>query len=695
MSESSELTLTEKWQQFYRRYHKSEIAALATSDQKSLVVDLEKLFSYDRDIAEDVVRDPSQMREYAEEALRLYDLPADVTLTNPTVRFCNVSDTRRFDVGGYSASSQGNDSQVGELIGLDGQVNKRSQKRTRLVEAVFECLRCGVTCTIPQDKDSETRQDPHECDACERQGPFKLKRRQSRYVDDQQIRLQLPPEKAKGQADSDIDVRLEGELVNTVEPGDRVNAEVVLDLVEQSQDSTLFDFAAHGENLEVEESDFSEIEVSEEEIDEIHEIANGEPFEALINSIAPTLKQVDTPKLAIGLQLFGGVEKPKPDGSTERGDSHIFLIGDPGTGKSELLEWAYRLAPRSVFSDGKGSSAAGLTAAAVRDDFGDSEWTIEGGTIVKANNGMACIDELDDMDPEDRSALHTALEKQEVPVSKAGINTTLPAKTRLLSAANPKHGRFDIYEPVADQIDVKPTLLSRFDLIFTFTDVPDRGLDEDIVAHKANSAEVGQKRAAEMEADEEKESKVSPEIDTELLRKYIAHAQRSTTPVFSDEAREMLVREFVDLRQTNANNETDPEDRPVPITFRKQEGITRLAEASARVRLSNTITTEDVRRALDLVWESMRDVGMDPETNEMDADAIETGTTHSQRDRMKSVLDVVDELASKNMDGAPVDEVIAQLQERGMSKKTAANEVESMRKSGDLYNPSQGYLRTS
>jgi len=695
MSSSDDLTLTEKFQQFYRRYHKGEIADLATTDQTSLVVDLEKLYSYDRAIAGDVVSDPGQMREYAEEALRLYDLPADVSLTNPRVRFSNVSDTRRFDVGGYTADDQGDDSQVGELIGLDGQVNKRSQKRPRLVEAVYVCQRCGTTSTIPQDKDSENRQSPHECDGCERQGPFKLNTRQSTFVDDQQIRLQLPPEKAKGQADSDIDVRLEGELVNTVEPGDRVNAEVTLDLVEQKEDSTLFDFVAHGENLEVEESDFSEIEVSEEEIDRIHEIANDEPFESLINSIAPTLEQVDTPKLAIGLQLFGGVEKPKPDGSTERGDSHVFLIGDPGTGKSELLEWAYRLAPRSVFSDGKGSSAAGLTAAAVRDDFGDSEWTIEGGTIVKANNGMACIDELDDMDPEDRSALHTALEKQEVPVSKAGINTTLPAKTRLLSAANPKHGRFDIYEPVADQIDVKPTLLSRFDLIFTFTDVPDRDLDEDIVEHKANSAEVGQKRAAGIEPDEEKEAEVSPEIETELLRKYIAHAQRSTTPVFSDDARELLVREFVDLRQTNASEETDPEERPVPVTFRKQEGITRLAEASARVRLSNTITTEDVKRALDLVWESMRDVGMDPETNEMDADAVETGTTHSQRDRIKTVRNVVDELAQKNMEGAPMDDVVEELQDRGMTKKKATRQIESMREGGELYNPSDGYLRTT
>lgn len=689
----AELTVTDKWLEFYRRYLRDEIGELALSDEASLPVDLQDVFSYDREMYEDIRDAPEQMGEYAEEALRQYDLPADVTLTHPRVRFYNTDETHTYEVGAYSTGNNGTGGQIGELIGVTGQVNKRSKKRTRLVTGVFECLRCGTTTEIPQD--GEDRQEPHECEGCERQGPFKLDTRRSQYVDDQQIRLQLPPERAEGASDENIDVTLEGDLVNSVSPGDRVNADVLLDLREKKDGSTLFQFVAEGQYLQVEESDFSEIEAEEEEVEEIHDIASADPFAAIIDSIAPSLKGLDTPKLAIALQLFGGVEKTLPDGSTERGDSHVFLVGDPGTGKSELLGWANRLAPRSVFSDGKGSSAAGITAAAVRDDFGDSEWTLEGGTIVKAHNGMACIDELDDMEPEDRSALHTALEKQKVPVSKAGINTELPAKTRLLAAANPEHGRFDIYEPVADQIDVKPTLLSRFDLIFTFTDVPDREQDREIIEHKATAAEVGQKLAAGMDVERDKRNEVAPEIDEDLLRKYIAYAQQSVTPVFDSDARELLEREFNDLRHANATEETDPEERPIPVTYRKQEGITRLAEGSARIRLSNTITTDDVRRALDLVKESMRDVGMDPESGEFDTDLVETGTSKSQRQRVKTVKTTVTELAKQNMEGAPIDDVIEEVQDSGVTEQRAQTEIENLKKKGELYEPSEGYLRTS
>jgi replicative DNA helicase Mcm len=691
MSTAGEMTLTDKLQLILRRYHKDEIGELATSGQRSLPVDLQDVYQYDHEICKDCLEKPDQMREYFEEALREYDLPADISLDNPRVRFTNVGDARKFDVGEYSV-----DEHLGEVIGIEGQVNKRSQKRPRIVTAQFECARCGTPITVPQDNGGTKRQDPHECPGCERQGPFHIMETQSEFVDDQQIRVQLPPEKAEGSADTNIDISLEGDLVNSVEPGDRIRADSVLTLAEKEQNSKLFDYVARAEDVVVEESDFSDIEYSEEDVDRIHDIAADTPFADIIDSIAPAIQGLETPKLAIALQLFGGVEKELPDGSIQRGDSHVFLIGDPGTAKSELLSWAHRLAPRSVFSDGKGSSAAGITAAAVRDDFGDSEWTIEGGTIVKAHNGMACIDELDDMDPDDRSALHTALEKQEVPVSKAGITATLPAKTRLLAAGNPKHGRFDIYEPITDQINIKPTLMSRFDLIFTFTDVPDREEDEEIINHKATTAEVGQKRAAGIDVAPEKEQQVAPEIEEDLLRKYIAYAQRNVSPVFDSDAKQLLIQEFNELRQANASQETDPEERPVPVTYRKMEGITRLSEASARIRLSNTITIDDVERALQLVEESMRDVGMDPETGEYDADVVETGTSHSQRERIKTAKNLVEELATQNMDGAPHDEVVETLtEELSIREKKAVSTIETLRRKGELYEPNTDHYRTT
>ncbi|MFO8116326.1 MAG: LAGLIDADG family homing endonuclease [Halorubrum sp.] len=340
------------------------------------------------------------------------------------------------------------------------------------------------------------------------------------------------------------------------------------------------------------------------------------------------------------------------------------------------------------------------TAAAVRDDFGDGQqWSLEAGALVLADKGIAAVDELDKMDSSDRSAMHEGLEQQKISVSKAGINATLKARCSLLGAANPKYGRFDQYEPIGEQIDLEPALISRFDLIFTVTDSPDPEHDSRLAKHiiKTNYAgELNTQReelaSSEFTPDQVAEvtQEVAPEIDAELLRKYIAHAKRSCYPTMTEEAKELIEEFYVDLRSKGAD-----EDAPVPVTARKLEAMVRLAEASARLRLSDTVEREDADRATDIVESCLKDIGVDPETGQFDADVVETGTSKSQRDRIKNIKGLIADIEAEYEEGAPVEEVLDRAGEIGMDQGKAEGEIEKLRTKGEVYEPKQGHLRTT
>ena len=379
--------------------------------------------------------------------------------------------------------------------------------------------------------------------------------------------------------------------------------------------------------------------------------------------------------------------------------THTYVSNNVISHNSQLLQYIRNLAPRSVYTSGKGSSAAGLTAAAVRDDFGDGQqWTLEAGALVLADQGIAAVDELDKMDSSDRSALHEGLEQQSISVSKAGINATLKARCSLLGAANPKYGRFDQYEPIGEQMDLEPALISRFDLIFTVTDQPDEEDDANLAEHIINTNYAGElhthrentatSNVTQEEVDNVTEE-VEPDIDAELLRKYIAHAKRNCFPTMTEEAKAEIRDFYVDLRAKGQD-----EDAPVPVTARKLEALVRLAEASARMRLSDTVGAEDAERVIKIVRSCLQDIGVDPETGEFDADVVETGQSKSQRDRIKNIKSLISEVEEEYDEGAPREEVLDRAEEIGMERSKAEHEIEKLRQKGDVYEPQTDHLRT-
>jgi replicative DNA helicase Mcm len=340
------------------------------------------------------------------------------------------------------------------------------------------------------------------------------------------------------------------------------------------------------------------------------------------------------------------------------------------------------------------------TAAAVRDDFGDGQqWSLEAGALVLADRGIAAVDELDKMAPDDRSAMHQALEQQEISVSKAGINATLKSRCSLLGAANPKYGRFDQYEPIGEQIDLEPALISRFDLIFTVTDQPDEEEDRNLASHILNTNYAGELETQRTEmtnvdvTSEEIDSAtadVDPDIDPELMRKYIAYAKQNCHPRMTDGAKQAIEDFYVDLRSKGQD-----EDSPVPVTARQLEAIVRLAEASARVRLSDTVDDADADRVIEIVRSCLQDIGVDPETGEFDADVVETGQSKTQRDRIKNLKGLISDIEAEYDDGAPVDVVMDRADEIGMDATKAEHEIEKLKQKGEVYEPKHEHLRTT
>ena len=679
--------LTDHFETFLRNYYKEAIHDLALhypNEQTSISVDWRDLYQFDADLADDMIDEPDTILEFLETALARIDLPVDVDLTGAEVRITglvsetyHVSETRSEHVNSY--------------ISVTGQVQKTSAVKPRITEAAFECQRCGTLKYIPQ---SGNFQEPYECQGCERQGPFSIDFDQSEFIDYQAVRLQEPPERTKGGEGEHIDAYLESDLVDAVSPGDRVEISGIYRIEEpDNKTDRAFDTYIDAKAIEIEQADFDEIAV-EGYVEEIEAIAAGEegdPYDLLVESIAPKVFGYDDVKEAIVLQLFGGWRHKNPDGTFDRGDSHIFLVGDPGSGKSTILRAVEDLAPRAVFTEGKGLTKAGATAAATRDDFGNTEWGLEAGVMVLANKGVACIDELDKVDYGAKESLHGALESQRVNINKAGINATLPAQTALLTAGNPSYGRFDRFEPIAEQLDLSPTLISRFDLIFTFKDEPDRDRDEQIAQHIVDARQTIGRLNRDRDVEDGSRALIEPSIDRELLRAYIAYAKQTVFPTIEDDpVKRRLVEFYTELRDSG----DEDDDSPIPVTARKLDAIQRLAEASARIRLSETIEEQDIERAAKLVLKSMREVGRDPETGQFDVDVIESGRSMSQHGRRRTIIDLIEEHEIE--EGPPTEDTLLDACEsEGIDRARAENDLAVLKRKGEIYEPKDGRIRTS
>ena len=426
-----------------------------------------------------------------------------------------------------------------------------------------------------------------------------------------------------------------------------------------------------------------DVEISQEDEEAIHELSQDPMIhEKIRESIAPMIYGFSEEKEAIAHLLFGGTEKILSEGLKIRGESNILLIGDPGVGKSQVLRSVAEIVPRKIYTSGRGSSAAGLTAAVMRDPD-TNEMTLEAGAVVLADKGFAFIDEFDKMKREDRSALHEAMEQHTVSIAKAGIVATLNARTSILAAANPRDGRWIRDRSPMNNLSLPQTIISRFDLIFPMIDEPNIADDEKKASHILGLHQRG--------------SYNEPPISTDLLRKYIEYARKSVFPILSQEAKDQLLEFYLDLRIRSENiQETGGKPTSVSITPRQLESLVRLSEARAKMALRSEVSREDSVRVIQLFKYSYDKIAKD-ETGAYDVDRASGGVSARSRNELGRLKDLISQLSRDNEDG---DVKATELRNKAINDlkiDPAKYEdlMESLSREGEVYEPRPGVIRLS
>ncbi len=675
----SEEALVAKWEEFFNETGlRSQIMILADKypEERSVMVQFSIIDRFDPDFAVFLLEDPTKSFLASQKAIKNQLAPErQNVLLN--LRVTGLPADSHIDIR-YLRSKH-----LGKFVCIEGLVRKVTEVRPRLLSAAFKCVRCDEINIVEQE--GMIQREPLECSKCGK-GPgatkFTLIPEESTYIDTQKIEVQEPPEGLRGGAQPE---RLEGHLMDDItgriSPGDRVILNGTLTGVQKTGPqgkSTLFNIMLQVNSAEYREHEYDEIQITQEDIEQIREVASrGDILHEIASSISPTIYGFDFEKEAFTLQLFSGVSKEMQDGTRIRGDIHILLVGDPGLAKSQLLRYMSELAPRGIYASGKSSSAAGLTAAAVKDEFGEGRWTLEAGALVLADKGIACVDELDKMTDYDRSAMHQIMESQIITVAKAGITATLQARCSILGAANPRYGRFEDEQLIADQIDLPPALLSRFDMIFVLKDRPNSAIDRNIADHILKAHRVGEKRKVQRlpegiseETVTEESKLVEPRFDRQFLRKYVSYAKR-INPVLSDDAIKLIQEEYLRIRKMG-----EGQGASVPITARQLEAYVRLSEASARGRLSTTVEREDADRAIKIVgYYLAKVIGGD-------IDRIAGEMSHSQRAHVSVILDIV---RKGGADGISLEEILAESGRYNISETETQRLVEKLSKAGELF----------
>ena len=700
-----------RWRTFFNEAKESEVVLLLSKQSENAVLSItfHELQAFDPEFAEDVLIDPRNIidngrdtlteicRERGEDIdclLRVGELPKD-----------SRRDLR--DVGSRD---------IGKLRSSEVIVTKISEIKPRIHRAVFQCEACGHTVEKIQDNERELKEPlrcPEETGCGELAGRsggtrFILVMNVSRMVNNQWIEVQEVPENVpSGAQPSRAHVLVEGELVNKHLPGQRVIINmipVVHSEVKRNKKTPMFDIIYHLVSSEHESTPFTEIKISDEDREAILDIGSRPDLLQLMQrSIAPSIYAtgvVHYVKRSLALQLFGGVSRINKDATRSRGDIHILLMGDPGVAKSQLLNYMSKLSPRGMFATGGGVSGAGLTAAAVRDDFGGGgRFALEAGILPLSDRGMAAIDEFDKISEEDRRTMHPAMEQQRLDVSKGGVKATLNTRCAVLAAANPIRGRFTkrgANESVMhsfNETGLPPALASRFDIIWMLRDEVRVDDDERIARHilEVRTQGISESKideAMELDLREADEGQIydegvdgSEHLTVEFLRKFIAYAKRNIHPDLNDDAKAMILDYYTKERQSFGRDEQQyAETEVIPITPRALEGLIRLTEAHARMHLRNIATADDAKMAMAIFRHWREEAGIEDESELM------SGVSVSQRNAGNVVRAVLRDLCT-DKGVAELNNILNRCDNRGVKNHQVEEVLSKMLQSGELFSP--------
>lgn len=595
-----------------------------------------------------------------------------------------ISDDIRVRIANYPIQRslrQINAEVIGKMTSVSGMVVRSSEVKPLAKNVVYKCPE-GHTTEVPLERGLNIY-TPSKCstEKCAHRD-IRLDPEQSKFIDFQIIRLQeLPEDLPPGQLPHYVDVTIKQDLVDNARPGDRIILTGIVRIEQEQITGTRVNSGLHrlrieGNNIEFlggrggknsRRSEREEISPEEEKI--IKSLArNTDVYERLINSFAPHIQGHTIIKESILLLMVGAMQRVMSDGTKIRGDINVFLVGDPGTAKSEMLKFCARLAPRGLYTSGRGSTAAGLTAAVVRDKTGIM--MLEAGAVVLGDQGLVCIDEFDKMKPEDRSALHEVMEQQSASIAKGGIVATLNARTSILAAANPMYGKYDPFKNITENVALPIPLLTRFDLIFVVRDIPSKEKDRNIAQHIIGLHKKSTTDTRSL-------------IDPDIFTKYLAYCKKSD-PTLTSEAEEKILDYYLKMRNVES-------EEMITVTPRQLGGLIRLATARARLLMKDQVEAEDAERAIFLIQSMLEDAGVDVNTGKVDLGVLQ-GRPHSEVSKLQLFMDVLKSLEGDSK--TPVEEKLFVKELTKTAKFTeeeARNFIRRMLREASIYESKPGH----
>ncbi|CCE62733.1 hypothetical protein TPHA_0D00920 [Tetrapisispora phaffii CBS 4417] len=622
------------------------------------------------------------------------DANLDYNLDEIESKFYKV---RPYNIGTQKGMRELNPNDIDKLVSLKGLILRATPVIPDMKVAFFKCNVCDHTMAVEIDRG--VIQEPARCERidCNEANSLSLIHNRCSFADKQVIKLQETPDLVPdGQTPHSISLCVYDELVDSCRAGDRIEVsgtfrsvpvrvnqrqralkslyKTYIDVVhiKKVSDKRMgVDTSTIEQELLQNKIDNNEVQevrpVSDEDIRKIKELSEQDDiYEILSRSIAPSIYELEDVKKGILLQLFGGANKTFTKGGRYRGDINILLCGDPSTSKSQILQYVHKIAPRGVYTSGKGSSAVGLTAYITR-DVDTKQLVLESGALVLSDGGVCCIDEFDKMSDATRSVLHEVMEQQTISIAKAGIITTLNARTSVLASANPIGSRYNPNLPVTENIDLPPPLLSRFDLVYLVLDKVDEGTDRQLAKHLTSLY---------LEDRPENVSKGNI-LPVELLTTYINYAKQHIHPVISEEAKSELVRSYVNMRKLGDDSRSD--EKRITATTRQLESMIRLAEAHAKMRLSETVTLDDVQEAVRLIKSAIKDYATDPKTGKIDMNLVQTGKSVIQRKLQEDLgREIINILTENPSDSMTFNNLIKQLNEQSQDRVDSSDISEAL-----------------
>ncbi|KAI9017520.1 MCM2/3/5 family-domain-containing protein [Gaertneriomyces semiglobifer] len=656
-AEDSRVAIEKKFQEFLRNFYidneykyRDQLRQNLLSRHYFLEVDMADLMNYDEVLTNQIKERPAEYLPLFESAVKLVATQNSYYQGLGAVPDCQVmliSNANPIPIRGLDSLL------ISKLVKVSGIIISASTLTAKATHVHLMCRQCRHTKSLEVTGGFAGVQLPRMCDGDQMEGqekcpidPYVIVHDKSKFVDQQSLKLQETPGMVPtGELPRHLLLSADRFLTNKVVPGTRVTITGIFSIFSMGRDKRSgaaiavrapylrvvgmqVDMDANGRGMR------SFTEAEEEEFLNMSRREN--LYEDFALNIAPSIYGHLDIKKAITCLLFGGSKKILPDGMRLRGDINVLLLGDPGTAKSQMLKFVEKVAPIGVYTSGKGSSAAGLTASVIRDPS-TREFYLEGGAMVLGDGGVVCIDEFDKMREEDRVAIHEAMEQQTISIAKAGITTILNSRTSVLAAANPVFGRYDDMKSAGENIDFQSTILSRFDLIFIVKDEHNEARDQSIARHVIR---VHMNRAP-------KENESASEFDMAKMRSYISYCKTKCAPRLTEDAAKKLSSHFVEMRskaRSVAQADGTSVRNAVPITVRQLEAIIRISESLAKMSLSPIATEQHVDEAIRMF-------------NHSTMDAVQSGLVEGFDSRSKfsdEVLRIEEQIRKRLMPGNKV-----------------------------------------